>query len=189
MKNHLTNYFPNGKQSYLLSNKWENFKTSIMTYMSTLFKQAFQTNIFNGIQLSITFFDVHDQSLKELLLNKVWFFVKHFKAKKINNENHNYFFTLHRSLLRNNCYANNNTLCIVLIQNYRMLRNHMILMIVVPWSLLYIYQYFMVQGKTLSYHFLLYVMAHNTSHLSKLRAIYSNNMIINLKQGSHTCYV
>jgi hypothetical protein len=65
----------------------------------------------------------------------------------------------------------------------------MILMIVIPWSLLYIYQSFMVQGKTLPYHFLLYVMAHNTSHLSKLKAIYSNNTIINLKQGSHTCYV
>ncbi len=91
--------------------------------------------------------------------------------------------------LRNNCNANNNTLCIVLIQNCKMLKSHMILVIVVPWSLLYIYQSFMLQGKTLSYHFLLYVMKHNTSHLSKLRAIYSNNMIINLKQGLHICYV
>ncbi len=47
----------------------------------------------------------------------------------------------------------------------------------------------MVQGKTLSYHFLLYVMAHNICHLSKLRVIYSNNTTINLKQGSQTCYV
>jgi hypothetical protein len=42
-----------------------------MTYLSTFFKQAFQPNIFNGIQLLMTFCYVHDQSLKELLLNTV----------------------------------------------------------------------------------------------------------------------
>jgi hypothetical protein len=55
-------------------------------------------------------------------------------------------------------------------------------MAVMPWFLLYI-SIFSILGKTLYYNFLLDTMTHNTSHSLRLRTIYNNNMVINLKNA------
>jgi hypothetical protein len=89
--------------------------------------------------------------------------------------------------MNKNCYGTSSSLCVVLLQHYRMFKSHMS----THGSCAMVFdihnQSFLILGRIFSYNFLLDAMTHNTSHLLRFKTIYNNNMVINLKKCPRTC--
>jgi hypothetical protein len=81
--------------------------------------------------------------------------------------------------MNKSCCGTNSSLCVVLLQHYRMFKSHMS----THGSCAMVFdihnQSFLILGRIFSYDFLLHVMTHNTLHLLILKKIYNNNMVIN----------
>jgi len=84
-------------------------------------------------------------------------------------------------------YGSSSSSCVVLLQHYKMFKSHMLTHGSCAMIFVIHNQSFAILGRTSSYNFLLDVMTHNTFHSLKLRTIYNNSMVINLKKCPCTC--
>ncbi len=105
----------------------------------------------------------------------------------MNNRGNKWFFKHFINLMGISYYGSSSSSCVVLLQHYRMFKNHMLTHGSCAMVFVIHNQSFPILGRTSSYNFLLDVMTHNTFHSLKLRTIYNNNMVINLKKCPHTC--
>ncbi len=81
--------------------------------------------------------------------------------------------------MNRNYYASSSSLCVLRLQHYKLLKNHMLIHANCAMVFVIHNQSFPVLGRTLPYNFLLDVMTHNTFHSLRLRTICKNNMVIN----------